>query len=169
MVPNTTGDRTRKSRSFPHCCLLSIGMHSVVIFLGSTGLPPRPARQPRTPWHTDGLFSTTTICSPDFSLRPAEKHGMIIFHVSVTQQSAITRWWESSLLLCGNLEHTLGVSGHQAAWHRVRFDHGLLSAADPLGAPGRGSHHRKSHKNSKTTCESVLERKYSTIWGRFLI
>lgn len=139
-------------------------MNSVVTALGSTGHPTRP------PANQELLGMQTAFCHHNNLLSGFlfEASGETrCDHFSRLSYPAICKYE-----MVGKFPLTLWQPGahraslwHQAEWHGVCFTHGLLSATDPPGAPGRGSHHR----NSKTTHESVLERKYSTVWGRFLI
>ena len=155
------------------------------------GLPdPGSRRDGRIPWrcrrrHGDApspappelsgrqpvSFPPRQIAFRTFSPRPVEEHGSDRFSWLSYQQSAIPRWWESFLLLCGNLEHILGISPRTRL--RSRAEQALTtSASGPQTRPveyTRGPPHRESHNNSRTTSASVWERKYLTILGRFFV
>lgn len=120
--------------------------------VGGTGTLPLPHPQSslagrRSCFHHDKLLS-------GLFLRGQWKNmGLIVFHGSVTQQSAIPRWWESFLLLCGNLEHILGISPRTRLGSRAGSHHLRLGATDPpRGIYQRASSQRITQKQQNHLC-----------------
>lgn len=92
---------------------------------------------------------------------------MMVFHGSVTQQSAITRWWESFLLLGGNLEHILGISlNTRLSSRKWALPFSALGPQTHTVEYTRGTPHRITQKQQNHLV--CLERKYLPILGRFL-
>lgn len=123
-----------------------------------------PLLPPRTPWHKDSLFSTTTICFQDFSRKPAQEHESDRFPRLGYPAVCNYKMVGMCRFLCRDLEHPLALCG------RTRLRGGCGWYPPPAGCLSllsghRGSRRRRSHENSKTTSESVLERKYLTILG----
>ena len=101
-------------------------MNTVDTFLGSAGMLP-PLLPPRTPWHQDRLFSTTTICFQDFSRKPAQEHESDRFpwlgYPAVCNYKTVGM----CLFLCRALEHPLALCG------RTRLRGGCGRCPPPAG------------------------------------